>query len=34
VLLERIGRARIVGAEEIPPHVVRAALHAALVEKV
>jgi 3-dehydroquinate synthase len=34
VLLERIGRARIVGAEEIPPHVVRAALHAALVERV
>jgi 3-dehydroquinate synthase len=34
VLLERIGRARIVGADEIPPHVVRAALHAALAERV
>jgi len=30
VLLERIGRARIVGGEEIPPRVVRAALRAAL----
>jgi 3-dehydroquinate synthase len=33
VLLERIGRARIVGGQEIPPRVVRAALHAALVER-
>lgn len=31
VLLERIGQARIVGGQEIPPRVVRAALHAALV---
>ena len=31
VLLERIGRARIVGGQEVPPHVVRAALRAALV---
>ncbi|HEY9401059.1 MAG TPA: 3-dehydroquinate synthase [Pyrinomonadaceae bacterium] len=30
VLLERLGRARIVGGEEIPPRVVRAALRAAL----
>ncbi|MDQ1523524.1 MAG: 3-dehydroquinate synthase [Pyrinomonadaceae bacterium] len=30
VLLERIGRARIVGGQEIPPRVVRAALRAAL----
>jgi 3-dehydroquinate synthase len=30
VLLERIGQARIVGGEEIPPRVVRAALRAAL----
>ena len=34
VLLERIGRARIVGGQEIPLHVVRAALRAALVEGV
>ena len=34
VLLERIGRARIVGGQEIPPHVVRAALRAALVKRV
>lgn len=34
VLLERIGRARIVSGQEIPPHVVRAALRAALVERV
>lgn len=33
VLLERIGRARIVGGQEIPPRVVRAALRAALVER-
>lgn len=33
VLLERIGRARIVGGQEIPPRVVRAALHAALVDR-
>ncbi|HEV7906024.1 MAG TPA: 3-dehydroquinate synthase [Pyrinomonadaceae bacterium] len=31
VLLEGIGRARIVGGQEIPPRVLRAALHAALV---
>ncbi|HZH32882.1 MAG TPA: 3-dehydroquinate synthase [Pyrinomonadaceae bacterium] len=30
VLLERIGRARIVSGQEIPPRLVRAALHAAL----
>lgn len=30
VLLERIGRARIVGGQEIPPHLVRASLRAAL----
>ncbi len=34
VLLEHIGRARIVGGQEIPPHIVRAALRAALVERV
>jgi 3-dehydroquinate synthase len=33
VLLERIGRARIVGGREIPQRVVRAALRAALVER-
>jgi 3-dehydroquinate synthase len=33
VLLERIGRARIVSGQEIPPRVVRAALHAALVDQ-
>lgn len=33
VLLERIGRARIVGGQEIPQRVVRAALHAALVRR-
>ena len=33
VLLERIGRARIVGGREIPPRVVRAALRAALREQ-
>jgi 3-dehydroquinate synthase len=33
VLLEGIGRARIVGGQEIPPRVVRAALHAALVRQ-
>jgi 3-dehydroquinate synthase len=33
VLLERIGRPRIVSGQEIPPRVVRAALHAALVRK-
>ncbi len=32
VLLERIGRARIVSGREIPPHVLRAALRAALRE--
>ncbi|MCA1555547.1 MAG: hypothetical protein LC747_02545, partial [Acidobacteria bacterium] len=34
VLLERIGRARIVSGQEIPPYVVRAALRAALVGRV
>ena len=33
VLLEGIGRARIVGGQEIPPRVLRAALHAALVDQ-
>lgn len=33
ILLERIGGARIVGGQEIPPHVVRASLRAALVER-
>lgn len=33
VLLEGIGRARIVGGQEIPPRVLRAALHAALVNQ-
>lgn len=33
VLLEGIGRARIVSGQEIPPRVVRAALHAALVDQ-
>ncbi|HEY0099514.1 MAG TPA: 3-dehydroquinate synthase [Pyrinomonadaceae bacterium] len=33
VLLEGIGRARIVGGQEIPPRIVRAALHAALVRQ-
>jgi 3-dehydroquinate synthase len=33
VLLERIGRARIVGGQEIPPRVVRSALRAALVDQ-
>jgi 3-dehydroquinate synthase len=33
ILLERIGRARIVGGQEIPPRVLSAALHAALVNR-
>ncbi|HJR06367.1 MAG TPA: 3-dehydroquinate synthase [Pyrinomonadaceae bacterium] len=33
ILLERIGRARIVSGQDIPPRVVRAALRAALVER-
>ena len=33
VLLEEIGRARIVGGQEIPPRVLSAALHAALVNQ-